>query len=531
MASAAPAAAAATEAASLPGEDQFPIVYVIFGPGGTPLARAVVPRGASCPALAALDEVSAKLLANASVGLRAKGTEEMPFAFPVRVCEVQLPRNLPASSATLGGRPLPAITSSPSTYALIGDTGMRVKPKNLGTCAKLSHEKLYGIKQCAETVPFDPKLVEGHYQATAEWPLESIMDRAAEEEPDVVVHVGDYLYRQGPCAQGKGCEDINNATDVSVPGMWGDNWHGWFADFFEPSAALLASAPWIVLRGNHESCGRAGHGFFMFLDPRPLPAEWTADYCIERTDMYAVPFEHEQFLVVDDNFVEDVDIDDFNYCPQTGGAVQGKALSLSRYDDKEQSKSRTGIEEEIGYFAAQFRMLEVASQSHATNFYLGHHPLLAVVCYKGQYANVDWTLQQALAANPAVLDRVSAAITGHVHFFQGLVFENHSLPMSLVVGNGGTLLDGIRLAESASVDGLEAFGGSKVQRSFSAGGIFGFSAMRRAAASSGGFELRSIQAGNSGSQPSDMWVATFPAVRRSRRLQAATGAAPLPAWV
>ena len=30
------------------------------------------------------------------------------------------------------------------------------------------------------------------------------------------------------------------------------------------------AAPWIVVRGNHESCSRAGQGWWRFLDPRPL---------------------------------------------------------------------------------------------------------------------------------------------------------------------------------------------------------------------------------------------------------------------
>jgi len=354
--------------------------------------------------------------------------------------------------------------------------------------------------------------------------LESIMDRAAEESPEVVVHIGDYLYREGPCAQGKGCEHMNNVSNISMPGEWGDNWNGWYADFFEPSLALLEVAPWIVLRGNHESCYRGGHGFFMFLDPRPLPVNWTAEYCVERTDIYEVPFENEQFLVVDDNFVWDVDIDNDLRCPQIDGSARGKAVAVSRYDDPDQRKDRAGIQEEIGYFAAQFRALEAASQSHATNFYLGHHPLLAVFCYQEQYANVDWTLQQALAANPAAFDRVSAAVTGHVHFFQGLIFENHALPVSLVVGNGGTMLDSIEPSGHAALDGLGAFNGAKVQSSFSAGGVFGFSTLRRSVAG-GGFDLRSIQAGNNGAEPSEVWATSIPAVRSARRLQGGSGTA------
>ncbi len=54
-------------------------------------------------------------------------------------------------------RPIPM--GSPENFLLIGDTGLRVKPKNLGTCAKFGARKLYDVKQCEETVPFDPSLV------------------------------------------------------------------------------------------------------------------------------------------------------------------------------------------------------------------------------------------------------------------------------------------------------------------------------------------------------------------------------------
>ena len=33
---------------------------------------------------------------------------------------------------------------------------------------------------------------------------------------------------------------------------------------------LLATAPWILLRGNHEDCSRAGEGWFRFLDRAPM---------------------------------------------------------------------------------------------------------------------------------------------------------------------------------------------------------------------------------------------------------------------
>src|SRR5205814_1316612 len=56
-----------------------------------------------------------------------------------------------------------------------------------------------------------------------------------------------------------------------------DSWAALKAELFEPAAALFAVAPWVVPRGNHETCdtGRAresqgGAAFFLLLDPHQL---------------------------------------------------------------------------------------------------------------------------------------------------------------------------------------------------------------------------------------------------------------------
>ena len=47
----------------------------------------------------------------------------------------------------------------------------------------------------------------------------------------------------------------------------GDTWDVWKEDFFKPGDALLAAAPWIMDRGNHEECERGGKGWARVLDP------------------------------------------------------------------------------------------------------------------------------------------------------------------------------------------------------------------------------------------------------------------------
>jgi len=49
---------------------------------------------------------------------------------------------------------------------------------------------------------------------------------------------------------------------------YGDNWATWNADFFTPTASALGAAPWLFIRGNHETCDRNPVGWLTFLDPR-----------------------------------------------------------------------------------------------------------------------------------------------------------------------------------------------------------------------------------------------------------------------
>ena len=96
------------------------------------------------------------------------------------------------------------------------------------------------------------------------WPFPLVAERAAARHPDLVIHVGDYYYRESPCPK-------NNAGCAGSP--HGDQWTSWNADLFSPVAPLLKAAPWIFVRGNHEQCGRGADGWFRFIDAAPMPQQ------------------------------------------------------------------------------------------------------------------------------------------------------------------------------------------------------------------------------------------------------------------
>ncbi len=98
-----------------------------------------------------------------------------------------------------------------------------------------------------------------------QWPFAAIARKAADLKPDLVIHVGDYLYR-GERVSGELMPDVRGTP-------FGDNWpekKRWAADFFTPAQPLLAAAPWVFVRGNHEDCQRAGPGWTRLLAPRAV---------------------------------------------------------------------------------------------------------------------------------------------------------------------------------------------------------------------------------------------------------------------
>lgn len=125
-------------------------------------------------------------------------------------------------------KPVPGDPPAIGRIVVLGDTGCRVKGK--------------AVQPCDD----------------AHWPLNSLAIHAADKHPDLVIHVGDYLYRETCPNDAASCPGFNH----------GNNWATWSDDFFTPARALLEAAPWVIVRGNHEICSRAGGlGWAQLLSP------------------------------------------------------------------------------------------------------------------------------------------------------------------------------------------------------------------------------------------------------------------------
>jgi len=176
---------------------------------------------------------AAAIIAGANAGGPGK-----PALFPVSSCEYPLPSG--TTSAMVAGRSLPVPKANPTKIVVIGDTGCRLQTDN-------------GWQSCNDPNPNG---------TDTPYPFAAIAAAAAAQNPDLVLHVGDYAYRDNECPAGLGYNCGGSP--------WGFGWDTWEADLFAPGAPLLAAAPWVMTRGNHEQCNRAGQGWYRFLDTQPF---------------------------------------------------------------------------------------------------------------------------------------------------------------------------------------------------------------------------------------------------------------------
>jgi predicted phosphodiesterase len=283
----------------------------------------------------------------------------------------------------------------------------------------------------------------------ARYPFAKVAAAAANWKPDLVVHVGDFHYRENACpADHPGC----------AGSPWGYGWDAWQADFFTPGTSLLQAAPWVMVRGNHESCARAGQGWWRMIDPRPLlpgrdcnvaADDESGDY----SDPYAVPLGGDAQLIV---------LDTSN--------TSGVALAAG---DVRQSKYRDA-----------YRKLELLSQRANFNMVANHHPVLGVWAEQNKQGEVvlqpgNQGLQSVFGAiNPLFMPpRVDVLLSGHLHVWQEVSFSSPH-PTQFVTGFSGTLEDRVPLPAQLPPDTAPA-PGAVIEHHSSWTGGFGFMTMER----------------------------------------------------
>ena len=348
-----------------------PPAWVELAADGTLSVRSVVAPGTACPRVTA---------DGAPVAAQPRGAADAMF--PIHVCEARAP----AATARLviDGRALPVLPARIDRIAVVGDTGCRIAARAAQDCA-------------------DP----------ASWPFPVIARAAAAKRPNLVIHVGDYLYREKPCPAGAtGCAGSPS----------GDTWPTWQADLFDPATPLLAAAPWVVVRGNHEVCRRSGQGWFRLLDPAGARAE-----CADRTEPYRLSLGGLDLLVFD-----------------SAGADDFKAPA-----------------EAVAAYAAQFAGLLANAPPHS--WLLTHRPVWAMA--QADLVGLTANLTEQAAIRDHVPPGLDLVLSGHLHDFISYEFGPQR-PAQLIAGTGGdTLLPlGKAPLAGAEIDGLKVRRGVALER-------------------------------------------------------------------
>ena len=348
------------------------------------IARAVLPSGVACPAMRATIDGRPSLTRTIP---RRISTTTWPAFASVKVCEARIP--VGATAITVAGHSVPArMPDEVRRLAMFGDTGCRISSSQVQDCA-----------------------------SSGTWPLAAISARIASERPDVVLHVGDYFYREAACPSA----DVRWCGGSPAPlagAPFTDSDYGWIADALLPMSPLFATAPIIFTRGNHEECTRGGNGYYLFFDHGWQNASRCAPQGGVAPQATNPPYP--------------IDL------PLPGG----DALRLVMVD------SANGVDGAAGATAlpgkrAYYERARALAAARPQSWLVTHRPLFSLLSSTyfsaGSSSTSQWTSVGEEVASHGLLGRYDLIIGSHVHLAQAVQIPGQ--PGQLVLGNGGTLLE------------------------------------------------------------------------------------------
>jgi hypothetical protein len=348
------------------------------------VARAVLPKGTSCPPLE-VEGADPVQMDQRKAGATTKGAFDDAL-----VCSADIPAA--ATSARVAGVTIPAtMPREAETIAAVADTGCRIKG---------------AVQDC---------------NSTSAWPFAPIADQIAKAQPDLLIHVGDYFYRELPCP----AKDDARCGGSPVPPTgvpFEDSAAAWAADFFEPGQAMFSAAPILAVRGNHEVCSKGGNGYYLYMDPR----SGTEDLCApkDRDGRLRAP------VVIDPTWSIDLPL------------VTGRNLRLIMVD------SANGYDFGISPFSKRLRpeyrtAAKLADDAGVEPWLVTHQPPTAITTTTFNPGNIpdwqNWVADDQAAASYGLLGKYTAMVSGHLHLSQVAMVKG--LPPQFVFGGGGTKLD------------------------------------------------------------------------------------------
>lgn len=256
---------------------------------------------------------------------------------------------------------------------------------------------------------------------------------AMKHQPDFVIHLGDYRY------------------DKEAVRIW-DNWN---SDFFSRVAdGPLMQTPWAFVRGNHETCDRAGLGWYFFFGPEDssikcsgsdarLITSWYFEARDSRVTNALAPF---RFVFVGTApSISDPFGAHSNHRPdcttalKAPGPLDNVALwdkAVCEFDQAlrwTRDRSVTGWP--IGTWFVMHKPIWGLDTSHSTPRQTDHDVGAAL----------EAAVKLGSAPECGPYDPSNCGLKGvlgaHEHMFTNVVFENTELPQQFVVGHSGVKLD------------------------------------------------------------------------------------------
>ncbi|QXK92174.1 metallophosphoesterase [Neoehrlichia mikurensis] len=331
--------------------------------------RAIISAEDDCPKI----NVDSKIR---RMSVRALPVYNKSAVFNNKVCEAVISNT--AKIIKVNTNIVPAIPNKIKKIAIIGDTGCRIS--------------LYYEQNC---------------KSQDKWPLERILYQVSQHNPDLVIHVGDYLYREKSCSDNTKCNK----------GVYGDNFNTWKLDWLDPSKLLSKKAPFIFVRGNHEDCNRAYRGWFRYLSAS-------------------------SFVDVDKALCKNI-VDSWIFTPKQLGIGD---LNFYIYDSSNISEmlfSKQDIKNVRSRFLNKLH-------HESPMWLLTHRPLWSYI----ERRNVPYygSLLQVKAFSNLLPRNLLAIVSGHVHIGQILRMKmKDNIVTQIIVGNSGTKLDNVKLLKMHNV--------------------------------------------------------------------------------
>ncbi len=242
-------------------------------------------------------------------------------------------------------------------------------------------------------------LIKNEYQDCNDsqaWPFPSVIAQVVKEQPDLIIHLGDYHYRE-KCTQEKICEKMK--------GSIGYGWMPWDKDFFEPAKPAFEKIPWIFVRGNHEDCARAFLGYGKLL----------ATPAFENCPAYEEP----DYIQLGELLIVNLD---------SSGVSEG--LETSQDSIGLWTKRFEAIAQKIHSFVVDKKVKSV--------WLVSHKPFYGLVKMGPIAAPVNMNLKKYLESTE-LKSKVQLVMAGHIHVSE--VIKPLRGPLQFILGNGGTQLD------------------------------------------------------------------------------------------